>query len=497
MPSDPELIITATPATHGNHRVVAKRGTTTLLVEEMKLAKSRDREVFIRQLVKLNPDLAAERDRIERKLSDLAAKDAEPPTVGPAEEAEPTAEELLEKMSDEAKGEAEMMLDDPDLMQRIVADVHALGVAGEDRLIQAVYLVGVSRLLMKPLAAITQGPSSSGKSYVGEQTAKLMPPEGIIFATQMTPQSLFHMKPGRLRHRFILAGERSRKEDDETAENSRGWREMISTGELTKMMPTKVNGTIETVLIVQKGPISYIETTTLCKIMAEDANRCILLSTDETADQTKRISEAIAARAAGMNGGSTEGIIERHHAMQRMLAIEPAKVVIRFAEKLSAAFGHEKIEVRRALPLLLSAINAVALLHQRQRQRTEDGTIIAELDDYGIARDVFGHAIERSLGLVLSDGARRFLHRLKSRYSFESFKGSEAERDDSFGKSQVYGWLSELADQGLIIKVEDCGYSQHGRTAAVWRIVQGAYDAIATEDTAETPLMLPPPESLL
>lgn len=497
MSDENELTITATKATHGNHRVIARLGKTVLLTNEMKIGKIKDRDAFVKQVVKLNGGLADQRDTISDKLSELAAKDTEPPPVGPAEEAEPTAGELLEKMSDEVKDEAEKLLNDPDLMQRIVADVHALGVAGEDRLIQTVYIVGVSRLLPKPLAAIVQGPSSSGKSYVAEQTSKLMPPEGIIHASQMTPQSLFHMKPGRLRHRFILAGERSRKEDYDTAEATRALREMIGSGKLTKMMPMKVNGgTIETQVIEQGGPIGFLETTTLCRIMEEDRNRCILLSTDETPEQTQRISEAAAARAAGITGGNTDGIIERYHAMQRMIAMEPAKVIIPFAEKLSAAFGYEKLEVRRSLPHLLTAIEAVALLYQRQRERTENGTIIADLADYAIARNIFGHAIERSLGLVLSNGARRFLRRLRTRYSFENFKSTKAVADDTFGKTQVHGWLCELADQGLIVKVEDGAWTGNGRTAAVWRIVEDAYASIDTEDTAEPPLMLPPPESL-
>lgn len=498
MSDENELTITATKSKYGAHRVIARLGKTVLHTDEMKIGKSKDRDAFVQKVVKLNNGLADQRDTISDKLSELAAKDEEPPDAGPVDQTEPTPEELLSKMPQEVKDDAERMLDSPDLMQRIIRDAQALGVAGEDRLIQAVYLVGVSRLLLKPLAAIVQGPSSSGKSYVAEQTSKLMPSEGIVHATQMTPQSLFHMKPGRLRHRFILAGERSRKEDDDTAEATRALREMIGSGKLTKMMPMKVNGgTIETQIIEQDGPIAYLETTTLCRIMEEDRNRCILLSTDETPEQTQRISEAAAARAAGITGDSTDGIIERHHAMQRMIAIEPAKVIIPYAEKLSAAFGYTKVEVRRAIPLLLAGVKAVALLHQRQRERTEDGTIIADLADYAIARNVFGHAIERSLGLVLSNGARRFLQRLRNRYSFESFKSTEAVAGDDFHKTQVHGWLCDLAEQGLIVKVEEGAWTGNGRTAAVWRIVPDAYASIDSEDDTEPPLMLPPPESLL
>src|SRR5262249_16728051 len=83
------------------------------------------------------------------------------------------------------------------------------------------YLAGVSRLLERPLAVIVQGPSSSGKSYVIAKVAELFPPEAVVLAHQMTPQALFHMEPGSLEHRFVVAGERSRLENDDSAEATR------------------------------------------------------------------------------------------------------------------------------------------------------------------------------------------------------------------------------------------------------------------------------------
>ena len=41
----------------------------------------------------------------------------------------------------------------------------------------------------------------------------------------MTPQALFHMKPGSLAHRFVVAGERSQLENDERADATRALRE--------------------------------------------------------------------------------------------------------------------------------------------------------------------------------------------------------------------------------------------------------------------------------
>src|SRR5262249_50561816 len=151
--------------------------------------------------------------------------------------------------------------------------------------------------------------------------------------TQMTPQALFHMPPGALRHRLIVAGERSRKEDDDTAEATRALREMISAGRLSKLMPTKVGGLLETVLIEQEGPVAYVESTTLKTVFEEDENRCLSLFTDEREEQTRSIIDRIANDcASGGNNEEARKIVQRHHALQRKL--RRREVVVPFAIRL-------------------------------------------------------------------------------------------------------------------------------------------------------------------
>jgi hypothetical protein len=332
-----------------------------------------------------------------------------------------------------------------------------------------VYLTGVSRLLPRPLAAIVQGPSSSGKSYLIEKTASLFPPESTVYATQMTPQALFHMKPGSLRHRFIVAGERSRVEDDDRAEATRALREMLSAGKLTKLMPMKLEGgRIETVLIEQDGPIAHIESTTLAKLFDEDANRSILVHTDERAEQSRRIVRQLASAYGGTVGTeAAERIILRHHALQRML--KPMPVVVPFAERLGELIPTDRVEVRRAFPHLMSMIHAITLLHQRQRQWDVNGALVATAEDYRIAEYLLRKPMTRLLGGGISDPARRFHERLKD-WATGEFTTSEAKRRETFSKSSVSGWLSELHDAGAVELVQ----AGRGRTPSVWRLTDSA-----------------------
>ncbi len=392
----------------------------------------------------------------------LAPRSAASGSEGGTGQDKPVAE-LLAAMPQDIRHEAESMLSDHDLLEHLLNDIEALGVAGERELTGTIYLIGTSRLLERPLSAIVQGPTSSGKSYIIEKVSALLPPEAVIHATQMTPQALFHMKPGRLVHKFIVAGERSHVDTDETAEATRALREMLSAGKLSKLMPIRQDGEITTVSIEQDGPIAYVESTTLNKIFEEDANRSLLLQTDERAEQTKRI---IAHSAASYRGatepGSVERIIERHHALQRLL--ESKQVVVPFAEQLGRLFPTDRVEARRAFPQVVSMIQAVALLHQRQRSEDEDGRLIATAEDYRRARHLLAKPMSRSLGRRLSDSAQRLCERLQHGATGKFTTRDVIQREKATGRA-IRGWLSEMHDAGVLEQAEP----SRGNIPAKWR----------------------------
>src|SRR5262249_7064077 len=158
----------------------------------------------------------------------------------------------------------------------------------------------------------------------------------------ITPQALFHMRPGSLAHRFVAAGERSRAEDDERAEATRALREMLSSRRLTKLMPVKVDGQIETLPIEQEGPLAHVRSTTLAKVFDEDANRCLMLHTDEQPEQTRRVIRSLAvAYGGGVAGGAAERVVLRHHALQRLL--RPVPVVVPYAQRLGELFAGDRV----------------------------------------------------------------------------------------------------------------------------------------------------------
>ncbi|TSA07134.1 MAG: hypothetical protein D4R77_05075, partial [Planctomycetaceae bacterium] len=377
---------------------------------------------------------------------------------------------------------AESLLADRWIVQRIEMAFEGAGIAGEEDLALMLYLIGTSRLLPRPLAAIVQGQSSSGKSYLIDKVASMFPAESVVWATTMTPQALFHAKPGSLSHRWVVAGERSRVDNDDRAEATRALREMLAAGRLSKMMPMKVGGEIVTVTIEQPGPIAFVESTTSARVFEEDANRCIMLSTDERRSQTETILKRLATYASGKGRSEGPRVVALHQTLQRLL--ERREIVIPFAERLADLFEvfAERVECRRAFPMLLSLIQASALLHQRQRQTDTDGRLIAEPADYAIAARLLASPLARTLGECLSDPARRFLDRLLAEVDDPlnpmqiPFNAAEIRGRLKGGRSTVNGFLIELEDKQFLEFVE-VAPSGRGRPSKAWRPTDRVVDA--------------------
>jgi hypothetical protein len=469
------LQIEATWQRGGKARVVALLNGKLVHADNLDPASELSRQRFKNALSKKAPALTPDRlGTVDQDLLKLIDGCGEQPAGSGNDPA--SAEELLGRMGEQARRAAQAMLAEPLLFKQIAADVQALGIAGEVRLAEAVYTVGTSRLLFRPLAAIVRGPSSSGKTYIVEQTSRLFPPEATIHATQMTPQALFHMPPGGLANKFIVAGERSRMEEDVRAEQTRALREMISTGRLSKLMPVKgEGGVIQTVLIEQEGPIAYVETTTLSRIFEEDANRCLLLATDERPQQTRKIIRATAAAAAGRGPapGRVEAIIAKHHAAQRMLQALPVHVP--FADRLGERFPDDRVESRRAFGHVLHTVQAVALLHQLQRDRSESGELKAEPPDYQLAVQLLSDALGPALGGV-SAPAKRFWEKVTDWFpDGDLFTVKDVIEREGGSKSSVYGWVSELHEHGLLELVEP----PRGRMPARYRPTGKDIDEVA------------------
>lgn len=110
-------------------------------------------------------------------------------------------------LSAEEEAEAMQLLRTPNLMGRIVGDLHALGVVGEDMNLMAAYLAAISRKLDAPLAVLIQSTSAAGKSALMDAVLNLVPPEERIRYSAMTGQSLYYLGENNLAHKILAIAE--------------------------------------------------------------------------------------------------------------------------------------------------------------------------------------------------------------------------------------------------------------------------------------------------
>jgi hypothetical protein len=387
-----------------------------------------------------------------------------PAGEGVLEDIDDRAARLLNEMSAEVRAGAADLLQSPDLLERIIEDVEGQGVAGELQLAAVLYLSGTSRLLDNPVSTRVKGPSSSGKTHVIRKVAGLFPPEAVLRANSITPQALYYLEAGSLRHRWVVAGERSRLENDDTAEATKALREMISDGRISKAVTVRIGGEMQTLQIEQDGPIAFVESTTLDAIFDEDENRCVSLFTDEREEQTQTILSRIAADARrGVNPADLDGVVQLHHAIQRTL--RRRRVIIPYADRLEEGFPKKRVEARRAFSQLLGMIRASALLHQFQREES-DGYVVATPDDYRLARDLLEEPMRRLLKGDVGPHARRFHERLSAWFpNGETFTITNVLGKESYSRASVETWVKELHRDGSVEKVEE----HRGSKAAVWK----------------------------
>jgi energy-coupling factor transporter ATP-binding protein EcfA2 len=357
------------------------------------------------------------------------------------------------------KEQALDMLNSPDLFDIINADIEKIGIAGEKDLCRQLYLIMSSRNLKKPLSGIVFGASASGKSYLIESIANMMPPEAVLQAHDITDEALYYLEPGALKNRIVIAGERiedKRSRRGKAEDNTKALREILASGKLSKLVTTKdKDGKPITSHIEQFGPIVYLESTTSTGIHDEDATRLLPLVTDESPGQTAVIIEAMKAKALGETAADNqkEEILLKHQTAQRLL--RPAKVTIPFVDLLTLPY--DVVSTRRAFSQLISMIEAVAILRQYQKETQEqdsDLILCADEIDYGIVYPLVMKIFARTYSGI-NEKSRDLLRIIIERSPHYSFTILELHGWAGISDASVRRRLRELVEQGIVLESRD------------------------------------------
>jgi len=390
--------------------LISRSGSDAFHVDTFDLYSARQRTLFVKEAAsetEMKPEeIKADLGRVLLKLEQLQDEQIR-------EAFKPKEEEVT--LSEAERAEALELLEDPKLLDRVAADLERCGVVGEGTNKLVGYLAAVSRKLSEPLAVLVQSSSAAGKSALMNGVLALMPEEERVQYSAMTGQSLFYMGEADLKHKILAIAE------EEGAERaSYALKLLQSEGELTIASTGKdpASGRLVTHEYRVEGPVMIFLTTTAVDVDEELLNRCLVLTVDEEREQTRAIHRSQRERRTlqGLKTSRERRRLTRlHRNAQRLL--EPLAVVNPYAPRLT--FLDTRTRTRRDHQKYLTLIEAVALLHQKQRPRRrleEDGGTGLEyvevtIEDIAVANRLAAEVLGRTLD-ELPPQSRRLLELL-------------------------------------------------------------------------------------
>jgi DNA primase len=333
----------------------------------------------------------------------------------------------------------------PNLLSRTAEMIALTGIVGEASNSMIAYLVYCTRKQPVPLHIMFLGSSGSGKTYLQEKISELIPIEDKIEITQITENALYYFKQDELKNKLILI-----EDLDGAMTVFYPLRELQTKRKITKTVTLKDSkGNLKTVTITVEGPVSVSGCTTKEKIYEDNANRCILLYTDQSREQDKKINEYQTKLSGGeINKEREKQYKELFKNIQAVL--RPINIINPYAKYIE--LPEQVFKPRRTMTLLLGFIEAVTFYHQYQREVKKDSNnqlfIETSIEDieaaFALLKDVLFSKSDE-----LTKAARSFLEQVKANGK-SNFTAKEIRQQFRINPSNLKRYLIELERYGYI-----------------------------------------------
>ena len=400
--------------------------------------------------------------------------------------ARPYREIRAERLSEEAataRQQAGALLASDDILGEVARLCAEMGLVGEHKAAQLLYLAITSRLLDKPVSVAVKGPSSGGKSFTVETVVKTFPPAAVYALSSMSERALaYGTEP--LQHRFLVLYEAAGMASDF---GSYLVRTLLSEGCIRYETVEKTADGLKPKLIEREGPTGLILTTTKVSIHPENETRHLSVTVRDDRDQTRGVFHSLADRANGRGPATVN--LEPWHGLQTWLQLAGSRAVtIPFAHELATGADARAVRLRRDFGQILKLIAAHAILHQTRRQRDGYGRIVATPADYKAVYDLVIDAVSEGVQATVNPRIRETIAAVKALLSEATDKEAAsvtlaqlAERLD-LDKSAASRRTKVAEGLGYLVNLED----RKGKPA---RYVMG--DGLPDEKP-----VLPSPDSL-
>jgi len=280
------------------------------------------------------------------------------------ESLKPKPQEVKQLTEAERKA-AIAFLKQPTLIKQTAEAITQSGIIGEETNALIAYLVYTSRKRATPLHLMCLGASGTGKTWLQEKVGELMPEEDKLEITTLTANAFYYFGKEELKHKLLLI------EDLDGAENVLyPLRELQSKRRISKTVTLKDSkGNMKTVTLNVEGPVCVSGCTTREQLYEDNANRCILLYTDNSTEQDTRIMDYQGKLSAGLIDQLQQRAVKLQlQNVQRILL--PITVRNPYATYLK--LPDTVFKPRRTMMLLLLFTETITFYHQYQRALKTD-----------------------------------------------------------------------------------------------------------------------------
>lgn len=358
------------------------------------------------------------------------------------------------------------------LVDQAFADLRSLGLEGEERNAKLSYLSYTSRKLGSTINTELRGSTGTGKNFITDTVAVLMPPEDVVTMSRITPHYVEYLPEDALYRKILMVRERAGAEgadyslriitDDTNPDVNLGYVGKDEHGN---------NVSMERHL---RGPVVLVETTTKLRGNPENESRLFVLHVDESIEHRRKVHDVIRRSKLPhkqVSEDQRQAIINRHHALQRNLDV--VDVAIPYVELIK--FPTKRTRSSRDLKRFLACIEASTVLHQYQRRRVlidDHEYLVATVEDYRVAYDLLASTL-RQIQSELNPQSRELLEKAQvvlERRRKEGKSGDdlvftrrEVGRELGWERYQVPRAIEPLEDGGWVIVVGKNGLAYQYR----------------------------------
>jgi hypothetical protein len=251
------------------------------------------------------------------------------------------------------------------------------------------------------------------------------------------------------RHRYLVIYEAAGMNGDMMSYLIRS---LLSEGRIRYETVEKTKEGYKPRLIVKEGPTGLITTTTAARLHPENETRLLSLGVIDTQEQTKAVMRAIAAESSNANTID----YDRWHALQKWLASGERRVTMPFAAALAELIPPVAVRLRRDFKLLLTLIQAHALLHRERRDRDEQGCIVATLDDYAAVRDLIEKLFSEGIEATVPTTVRETVNAVAAIIATGKNEASQTDIANhlKLDKNSVHHRVHKAIERGFLVNNE-------------------------------------------